>query len=185
MRTGAAGGTFGFLSLGRIPLELDEKRRRLIALLPDLRAYARFLARNTTEADDLVQDALVRALAALPGLQDDANLRAWVFAILRNGFFEQGRRRRSERNALARSADEPTAAAPEQPGRVDLDDLHRHLLALPPLLRDALVLVGAQGLSYDEAAAICGVPVGTVKARVSRARLRLARAMSAVPAGAD
>lgn len=161
---------------------MDETRRQLIALLPDLRGYARFLVRNPSEADDLVQEAVVRALAALPGLQDSASLRPWVLTILRNAFFEQVRRRRTERIALLNGPEEPTSSAAAQPGRVDLGDLQRHIFTLPPLLRDALVLVGAQGLSYEEAAAICGVPVGTVKARVSRARLRLAQAMGVVPA---
>lgn len=160
---------------------MDDTRRQLIALLPDLRGYARFLARNPAEADDLVQDAVLRALAALPGLRQTTSLRAWLFAILRNTFFEQARRRRSERGALLHGADRPTTSAPAQQGRLDLADLQSQLFALPPLLREALVLVGAQGLSYEEAAIICGVPAGTMKARVSRARARLARAMSTVP----
>lgn len=174
------------LGPGRNCTKLDDTRRQLIALLPELRGYARFLARGTAEADDLVQDALLRALGALPGLQDTTSLRAWLFAILRNTFFEQARRRRTERTALLYSAGmhgagQPTSSAPAQPGHLDVDDLQRQLFALPPLLREALVLVGAHGLSYEEAAVICGVPAGTVKARVSRARSRLALAMSTAP----
>lgn len=151
----------------------------LIPLLPDLRAYARFLAAQRTEADDLVQEALVRALVALPQFRDGTNLRAWLFAILRNAFFEQARRRRTERAVLARSPAHDEPATPEQDARTDLADLQHHLFTLPPLLREALVLVGAQGISYEEAAQICGVPVGTVKARVSRARSQLALTMQA------
>ncbi|CAH2605005.1 ECF RNA polymerase sigma factor EcfG [Rhodovastum atsumiense] len=158
---------------------MDERRRLLIALLPELRGYARFLVRGTAEADDLVQETLVRALPALPQLVNGTSLRPWLFAILRNAFFEQARRRRSEHAALQNSPIETGASLPEQHGRVDLTDLQRHLFALPPLLREALVLVGAHGLSYEEAAAICGVPVGTMKARVSRGRAQLARAMAA------
>ena len=149
----------------------------LIPLLADLRAYARFLAAQRAEADDLVQEALVRALVALPQFRDGTNLRAWLFTILRNAFFEQARRGRTERAVLARSAAAEEFGAPEQEARTDLADLQHHLFTLPPLLRDALVLIGAQGISYEEAAQICGVPIGTVKARVSRARAHLARTM--------
>jgi len=155
----------------------------LIPLLSDLRGYARFLTGQRSEADDLVQDAMVRALAALPQFRDGTNLRAWLFTILRNAYFEQSRRRRTERAVLARTQPPEVASVPEQDTLTDLADLQHHLFTLPPLLREALVLVGAQGISYEEAAEICDVPVGTVKARVSRARLHLARAMghSAAP----
>jgi RNA polymerase sigma-70 factor (ECF subfamily) len=160
---------------------LDEARHRLIGLLPELRGYARFLARDVTAADDLVQDAVVRALAALPQLSEGAALRPWLFTILRNTFFEQARRSRTERHALRQQVVEGEATRPGQHGSLDLADLQRQLFVLPPLLREALVLVGAQGLSYEEAAVICGVPVGTIKARVSRARTQLAQMMDAVP----
>jgi RNA polymerase sigma-70 factor (ECF subfamily) len=148
-------------------------RAQMIALLPDMRGFARFLVRDRTEADDLVQEAVVRALAAFEQFQPGTNLKSWLFTILRNAFFEQARRRRTERAALERAAmpDEPPASDPES--RAALSDLQRRLWSLPPLLREALVLVGAQELSYDEAAVICGVPVGTMKARVSRARTQL------------
>jgi RNA polymerase sigma-70 factor (ECF subfamily) len=162
----------------RILERVDETRRQLIALLPDLRGYARFLVRDPGEADDLVQEALARALAALGGLHDGASLRPWVLTILRNTFFEQSRRHRTERAALRHGTLEPVATEASQPSHVDLADLQRQLFALPALERDALVLVGAQGLSYEAAAAVCGVPTGTVKARVSRARARLARLLA-------
>lgn len=157
----------------------------MIALLPELRGYARFLAGSGTEADDLVQEALLRALAALAQFQPGTSLRAWLFTILRHAFYEQARRRRIERAALARAETGKTAEAPAQPGHMALSDLRRQLLRLPPLLREALVLVGAHGLAYEEAALICGVPVGTVKARVSRARARLARQMAEQPVPSD
>jgi RNA polymerase sigma-70 factor (ECF subfamily) len=149
----------------------------LIHTVADLRAYARFLAPQRAEADDLVQEALARALAAMPQFRAGTNMRAWAFVILRNVFYEQARRRRSERAALERSPAADEAFSPQQDARTDLADLQHHLFSLPPLLREALVLVGAQGMSYEEAAQICEVPVGTMKARVSRGRLRLARAM--------
>ncbi len=162
-----------------ISVDEADPRRALIALLPDLRRYARFLMRHATEADDLVQDAIVRALAALPQYRAGSNLRAWLFTILRNTFHEQSRRRRTEQAILARRPAEDTGSAPAQQGLIDLDDLQRTLFALPPLLREALVLVGAHEMSYEEAALICAVPTGTMKARVSRARGQLTRLMAA------
>jgi RNA polymerase sigma-70 factor, ECF subfamily len=151
----------------------------LAALLPDLRAFARFLARDRPLADDLVQDALVRALGALHQYQPGTSLKAWVFTILRNAYYEQGRRRRREVSLDEADShrDASTASAPDYGSRAELGDLQRMIWQLPPLLREALTLVGAQELSYEEAAAICRVPVGTMKARVSRARSALARAM--------
>ncbi len=156
-------------------MESVEPRRMLIALLPELRGFARFLVRQQTEADDLVQEAIVRALAALPQFQPGSNFRAWVFRILRNAFYEQARRRRTEQHALAQSFAEDEAGDPAQPGYLDLSDLQRALFKLTPVLREALVLVGAQGLSHEDAALVCAVPVGTMKARVSRARRHLAQ----------
>ena len=153
----------------------DDPRATLLPLIADLRAYARFLTPQRAEADDLVQEALVRALAALAQFRPGSSMRAWLFVILRNAFYEQARRHRRERAALQLTAPQDEAGAPAQEARNDLADLQAQLFMLPPLLREALVLVGAQGMSYDEAADICQVPVGTMKARVSRARLQLAR----------
>ncbi len=156
----------------------------MIRLLPDLRGYARFLARDPARADDLVQDALVRALAAIAQFQSGSSMRAWLFTILRNTFFEQSRRHRVERAALDRTGSPDEAVRPAQGSHIDLADLGRVLFTLPPLLREALVLVGVQGLEYAEAAAICGAPVGTMKARVSRARAELNRRLAADPEAA-
>ena len=156
--------------------------RRISALLPDLRGFARFLTRDAMAADDLVQDTLVRALAAIDQFQPDTNLKAWLFTIQRNAFYEQARRRRRETQVMNERLPDPDSTAPDAALRGEVADLQRMLFRLPPLLREALVLVGAQELSYEQAAAICGVPVGTVKARVSRARSQLARALAAEPA---
>ncbi len=156
----------------------DDPKQAIIALLPDLRRYARFLLRDAAEADDLVQEAVSRALAALPSYRHDGNLRGWLFTIQRNVFYEQARRRRTERSVLAHAERADQHSAPAQDGHLDLADLTRHLFTLSPLLREALVLVGAHGLSYDAAARICAVPTGTMKARVSRARGQLALAMA-------
>lgn len=147
---------------------------RISRLLPDLRGFARFLTRDVTAADDLVQDTVVRALAARQQFQPDTNLKAWLFTIQRNAFFEQDRRRRRETRVMSERLPDPDSTAPDAAMRGEVSDLQRMLFTLPPLLREALVLVGAQELSYEQAAVICGVPVGTVKARVSRARTQLA-----------
>ena len=154
-------------------------RGELTTLLPDLRGFARFLVRDRAEADDLVQEAVVRALGALAQFQAGSSMRAWTFTILRNTYYEQARRRRTETRALQAQAPAEGGLAPAQDSQAALTELRGFLWALPPLLREALVLVGAQGLAYEEAAAICNVPIGTMKARVSRARTQLARVMDA------
>ncbi len=157
------------------PLPGPDLRREIALLLPDLRAFARFLVRDAGEADDLVQDGVVRALGALHQFVPGTNLKAWLFTILRNHFYEQIRRRKRERRAMEAGYAAEAAHPPPQVSRTEMADLGRLLWRLPPLLREALVLVGAQELSHEQAAAICGVPVGTMKARVSRARSHLAR----------
>ena len=161
---------------GRDERHRNDLHRQMASLLPDLRAFARFLTRDVTAADDLVQDTVVRALAAQASFQPGTNLKAWLFTIERNAFYEQMRQKRREVRLLSEQS--PVMdVSPEAHRRSDLSDLQRMLWSLPPLLREALVLVGAQELSHEEAAAICGVPIGTMKARVSRARGQLNRAM--------
>lgn len=152
-----------------------DMRQGITALLPDLRGFARFLVRDRTMADDLVQDALVRALAALHQFQPGTNLKAWLFTILRNQFYEQARRRKREAAAMDAAFIGDEGASPPQVARAELQELQVLIWRLPPLLREAVILVGAQELSHEEAAAVCKVPVGTMKARLSRARTALAR----------
>jgi RNA polymerase sigma-70 factor (ECF subfamily) len=158
------------------PNHAAKARRDLASLLPELRAYARYLVRDSHRSDDLVQDTIVRALGALGQFQPETSLKAWVFTIQRNAFYEQQRRRRREDTALQVHVD--TAGPALQPHASQVTDMARMLWTLPPLLREALVLVGAQELTHEEAAAICGVPVGTMRARVSRARAKLAEAFT-------
>ena len=126
-----------------------------------------------------MQDALVRALGKLDTFHSGMSVKPWLFTVLRNAFFEQVRRRRTESVAIDRSVprEEPSISA-QQEDRLALADLQRFVWQLPPLQREALVLIGAQGLDYEQAAAICNVPIGTMKARVSRARARIARQMA-------
>ncbi len=170
----AAVGNAGAADAARVPAF----QRDISALLPDLRGFARFLTRDASAADDLVQDTLVRALAAQTQFQADTNLKAWLFTIQRNAFYEQARRRQRETRVMSSRIPPPDTVAPAASHRAEVADLQRMLFMLPPLLREALVLVGAQELSHEQAAAICGVPVGTMKARVSRARSQLARAVA-------
>lgn len=154
-------------------------RTALADLLPELRAFARFLAGTKAEADDLVQEALARTLQSINKISDVTELRPWCFAILRNTFHEHLRSQRREQVRLKQHV-APDAVPATQEMSSDVRDLGQKLKMLPPLLREALILVGAQGLSYDEAARICGVPAGTMKARVSRARKQLATALDRV-----
>lgn len=149
-------------------------RGALAALTPQLRAFARYLARDAARADDLVQDALLRALEHAGSWQPGTDLRAWLFRILRNVFLDEQRRRGTERRLLA-ALPEPAPAASAQAAAADLGDLSRALAGLPAAQREALLLVAALGFDVVEAAAITGVAPGTVKARLSRARAALAR----------
>ncbi len=152
----------------------NDPRRELATLLPELRAYARFLMRDRAASDDLVQEAVVRALAAIDQFQPGTSLKAWLFTILRNAFLEQERRRKRETVAMAAHAQAASGALQQHHG--EISDMSRMLWTLPPLLREALVLVGAQELTHEEAATVCMVPIGTMRARVSRARTKLAQA---------
>ena len=154
--------------------EAAHPRRELATLLPELRTYARFLVRDPSKSDDLVQDTVVRALASMDQFQAGTSLKAWVFTILRNAFFEGERRRKRETAAMALHAQ--TAGNGLQQHGGEIADMSRMLWTLPPLLREALVLVGAQELTHEEAAIVCSVPPGTMRARVSRARSQLAQA---------
>ncbi len=154
-------------------------RTALVELLPDLRAYARFLHRDASRADDLVQETVLRALAASAQFQPGTSPKAWLFTIQRNTFLQHTRAARREDAAMQRAADSAPDTLAEH--GAEISDLAAMLYKLPASLREALLLVGAQELSHDEAAAICGVPAGTMRARVSRARAQLARAYANDP----
>nr|WP_283093268.1 sigma-70 family RNA polymerase sigma factor [Acetobacter persici] len=141
-----------------------------------MRAFSRFLARDTALADDLVQETLVRALSKAEQFEPGTNLRAWLFSILRNFFLEQTRRNTREKEILSDYAscpDRVTQSRSPTQERETIRELDHFLWTLSPLLREALVLIGAQEMSYEDAAMVCGVTVGTMKVRVSRARAQL------------
>jgi RNA polymerase sigma-70 factor (ECF subfamily) len=162
----------------REPADGDPQREaafkaQLVALIPHLRAFARTLAGDPTAADDLAQDAMMKAWDARDSYQMGTNMKAWTFMILRNQFYSE-KRRSWRQTQLDQEAAERTLMAVDDPeSPVALDELRLGLGMLPAEQREALVLVGAGGFAYEEAAEICGCAVGTVKSRVSRARRAL------------
>jgi len=153
----------------------SDTKDRLIVLLPNLRAFAFSLSGQHDRADDLVQETLLKAWSHLDSFQEGTNLRAWLFTILRNTFITEMRRRRREVEDADGKNAEGLSVAPAQQGHIDMQDVRKALALLPPRQREALVLVGAVGMSYDETAEITKCAVGTVKSRVNRARSRLAQ----------
>jgi RNA polymerase sigma-70 factor (ECF subfamily) len=149
-------------------------RDQMLSLLPNLRAFAFSLTNNPAWADDLVQDTIVRAWANLARFERGTNLGAWLFTILRNSFYSQYRKRRHEVEDPEGAYCEHLTALPEQESALDFATLRRALVQLPPEQRVAVILVGAEGRSYEDAASVCGVAVGTIKSRVNRARTHLA-----------
>jgi RNA polymerase sigma-70 factor (ECF subfamily) len=155
------------------PAREAQFKKELVALIPHLRAFARTLAGDPTAADDLAQDAMMKAWDARESYQMGTNMKAWTFMILRNQFYSE-KRRSWRQTQLDQEAAERTLVAVDDPeAPVALDELRLGLGMLPAEQREALILVGAGGFAYEEAAEICGCAVGTVKSRVSRARRAL------------
>jgi len=148
-------------------------KRDLLATIPSLRAFAVSLAQNSDKADDLVQETLVKAWDKHQSFQLGTNLKAWLFTILRNEFYSQMRKRGREVQDSEGIMTERLAVHPSQHGKLDLADFRAALEQLPEDQREAIILIGASGFSYEEAAEICNCAVGTIKSRVSRARTRL------------
>jgi RNA polymerase sigma-70 factor (ECF subfamily) len=148
-------------------------KRELTTVIPHLRAFARGLCGRPDLADDLVQETLLKAWAAQDRFEPGTSMRAWTFVILRNAYLTDMRRNRFRADYDETVAERILVAPAGQEGPLHLSDLHRALLTLPPERREALLLVGAGGFSYEEAAAICQCAVGTIKSRVGRARATL------------
>ena len=151
-----------------------EVRAAMLAALPSLRAFAMSLAHSPDQADDLVQDAIVRALNNIEKFEPGTSMGAWLFTILRNLFYSQHRRAKHEVPDPDGFFAGQLRTAPDQGARCDFQDLRRALAKLSVEHQEALILIGAAGLSYEEAAQVCGVAIGTMKSRVNRARARLA-----------
>ena len=145
----------------------------MLGLVPNLRAFAVSLCGNIERADDLVQETLLKAWNNIDDFQEGTNLRAWLFTILRNTYFSERRKRRREVEDADGSYAATLASRPEQYGHMEMQDFRAALKRLPDDQREALILVGAAGFSYEEAAEISGCAVGTIKSRVNRARNRL------------
>jgi RNA polymerase sigma-70 factor (ECF subfamily) len=155
-------------------MSLDPSMRdAMLAAVPSLRAFAISLCGNVDRADDLVQEALLRALSNIDSFEPGTNMPAWLFTILRNQFRSEYRKRRREVEDANGKYAETLKSLPEQPGQIEFTEFRRALGDLPQDQREALILIGASGFSYEEAAKICGCAVGTIKSRVNRARTRL------------
>jgi RNA polymerase sigma factor (sigma-70 family) len=150
-------------------------KRELTAVIPHLRAFARGLCGRADMADDLVQEAMLKAWAARDRFEPGTSMRAWTFVILRNAYLTEMRRNRFRGDYDEDLAERVLTQPSEQEDPIHLADLHRALLTLPAERREALLLVGAGGFSYEEAAEICGCAVGTIKSRVGRARATLTK----------
>jgi RNA polymerase sigma-70 factor (ECF subfamily) len=153
-------------------------RDTMLAAVPSLRAFAISLSGNVDRADDLVQETLLRALANIDSFEPGTNMAAWLFTILRNLFRSEYRKRRREVEDSEGRFAESLKSQPEQPSHMEFEEFRTALAKLPSDQREALILVGASGFSYEEAAGICECAVGTIKSRVNRARTHLARLLA-------
>src|SRR5829696_6328544 len=157
---------------------MPEVREAMLAAIPSLRAFAISLTYNVDAADDLVQEAILRAWANIDRFQPGTSMPAWLFTILRNAFYSQHRKAKREVSDPEGAYAAHLGTAPEQNTKCDFEDMRTALAKLPVEHREALILIAAEGLSYEEAAQVCGVAVGTIKSRVHRARERLGQLLA-------
>ncbi|MFI5014553.1 MAG: sigma-70 family RNA polymerase sigma factor [Hyphomicrobiales bacterium] len=151
--------------------------RDLLTTIPSLRAFARSLGATSDRADDLVQETMIKAWANQDKFVQGTNLKTWLFTILRNTAYSDYRKRWREVEDADGSHAAGLVTEPAQIAHLDMADFKSALGNVPQEQREALILVGASGFSYEEAAEICGCAVGTIKSRVNRARQRLAQAL--------
>ncbi|MFO6465887.1 RNA polymerase sigma factor [Jannaschia sp. KMU-145] len=154
-----------------------DPREELVEHLPAMRAFAVSLTRNAALADDMVQDSLVKAWSNLDKFQPGTNMRAWLFTILRNTYYSNRRKAKREVPDTDGAITASLSRKPDHDGRLNMMDFEVAFAKLPEEQREALVLVGASGFAYEEAAATCGVAVGTIKSRVNRGRAKLVELM--------
>ncbi|MBO6602672.1 MAG: RNA polymerase sigma factor [Roseicyclus sp.] len=155
----------------------SDPRDELVDHLPALRAFAINLTRNSSTADDMVQDTVVKAWSNIEKFQPGTNMRAWLFTILRNTYYSNRRKAKREVPDVDGAFTEGLAEKPAHDGHLNLTDFRKAFIQLPDEQRETLILVGASGFSYEEAADMCGVAVGTIKSRANRGRKRLAELM--------
>ena len=141
--------------------------------IPSLRRYAWSLMRNANDADDLVQDCLLRALDRLDTVREEGQLRPWLFPIMHNLYVNRWRRAKIRAEVSAEKTAAEMPVPPSQPASAEMRDVLRGLRELPAEQRQVILLVAVEGFEYAEVAAMLGVPVGTVMSRLSRARDRL------------
>ena len=163
----------------------DIFKDELTGLIPQMRAFARSLCRDAVAADDLAQDALLKAWNNRASYQPGTNMKAWTFMILRNQFYSDKRRSWRSSQLDPEVAERTLEAASNPIASLELDEVRRALACLPDDQREALILIGAGGLSYEEVSEICGCAIGTIKSRVSRARDRLAAIIESGDYGQD
>ncbi len=160
------------------PLPKDDKpldpRDEIVTHLKPMRAFALSLTRDMSRADDLVQDTVVKAWTNIDKFAPGTNMRAWLFTILRNTFYSERRKARREVSDVDGAMTEQISEKPAHDGRLAMADFRRAFEKLPDEQREALILVGAEGFSYEYAAEMCGCAVGTIKSRANRGRRRLA-----------
>jgi RNA polymerase sigma-70 factor, ECF subfamily len=157
------------------PFGSGDFRTQLLSHIPQLRGFARGLTGKRAQSDDLVQDALLRALAGEHRFEPGTNMRAWLFTILRNCHMNEYRRRRFDGGAVEDLPEARLSIPGNQEAAIELKEVQRLMLAIPVNLREALILVSAAELTYKDASVVCGCAVGTIKSRVNRARTELAR----------
>jgi RNA polymerase sigma-70 factor (ECF subfamily) len=155
----------------------DDPRDEIVEHLPSLRAFARSLTRDASAADDLVQDTVVKAWSNIDKFEAGTNMRAWLFTILRNTFYSLRRKRAREVADVDGVMAGQLSEKPDHDGRLVMRDFAVAFGEIPDEQREALLLVGASGFSYEEAAEMCGCKVGTIKSRANRGRKRLAELM--------
>jgi len=160
-------------------------KQAFVDSLPHLRLFARSLTRNFVEADDLVQETLLKALANIDRFEPGTKLRPWLFTIMRNTFYSDLRKKRREVQDVEGEQAARLTTGPRQDSAVDFEDFKEAFARLHSDHREVLTLIGASGCSYEEAAAICGCAVGTIKSRVNRARRRLEELMGDGADGAE
>ena len=158
-------------------MSLSDPRDQLVDHLPAMRAFAISLTRNGSVADDMVQDTLVKAWTNIDKFENGTNMRAWLFTILRNTYYSSRRKAKREVADVDGVFTENLAEKPAHDGHMQMSDFRKALGKLKDEQREALLLIGASGFSYEEAAEMCGVAVGTIKSRVNRARTQLAELM--------
>jgi RNA polymerase sigma-70 factor (ECF subfamily) len=156
-----------------------DPKSELLVLLPKLRAFAISLCRNVVDADDLVQETIVKAWTNMHSFEPGTNMIAWLFTILRNEFYSGLRKRRREVADVDGARAAQLVSLPDQEAHMQFQDVGAAFARLGTDYRRALLLVGASGLSYEEVARFCGCAVGTVKSRVHRARLKLSEDIGA------